>query len=385
MSSQPIHVVYGGAHLFKAETIKKLESIALKSFEENIPHVKTLDKIFNVQHPEKIYSLVHQKLKQNSIEDYRIDFEDGYGVRSDQEEDLDSIKVANILANNAFHHRIGIRIKSLSPQQKKRSLRTLDIFFKNYFKQKKSLPENFVITLPKVENKKQTIAFQKMIQQYETKYKLKKNSIKIELMVETPALLPHLKEVVQSLKGRCQGVHFGTYDYTSLLNIVAHEQTMTNPVCDYAKHVIQTTLFDTSIELSDGATTLMPVGGQDQIIEAYTLIFKNIKHSLKTGWYQGWDLHPSQIPVRYIALFDFLLNSKEQMLKRLESFLNQEAQANLLGNVFDDEASAKGILNYLMIGLKCGAILESDLSPLGITASALETKSFQKLCKTRKD
>ncbi|HEX8825507.1 MAG TPA: phosphoenolpyruvate kinase, partial [Archangium sp.] len=39
---QPIHVVYGGAHLFKAETASKLAEVALRSLEEHAPDARTL-------------------------------------------------------------------------------------------------------------------------------------------------------------------------------------------------------------------------------------------------------------------------------------------------------------------------------------------------------
>lgn len=37
-SRQPVHVVYGGAHLFKAHTPQKLGKIALKSLETYAPN-----------------------------------------------------------------------------------------------------------------------------------------------------------------------------------------------------------------------------------------------------------------------------------------------------------------------------------------------------------
>ena len=39
---QPVHVVYGGAHLFKADAAKKLGAIALKALQEHAPDAATL-------------------------------------------------------------------------------------------------------------------------------------------------------------------------------------------------------------------------------------------------------------------------------------------------------------------------------------------------------
>src|SRR5580704_3011110 len=87
--NQPIHTVYGGAHLFKSTTCSKLGALAQRAFAEYAPDAATLRKVFAV--PENLAETVHTrvagKLQREPIEDYRIDFEDGFGVRPDSEED----------------------------------------------------------------------------------------------------------------------------------------------------------------------------------------------------------------------------------------------------------------------------------------------------------
>ena len=64
-------------------------------------------------------------------------------------------------------------------------------------------------------------------------------------MIETPQAIigrdgiSPIRAFVDAMKGRCRGVHFGTYDYTAGCNVTAACQTMANPVCDFAKHVMQ--------------------------------------------------------------------------------------------------------------------------------------------------
>ena len=58
---------------------------------------------------------------------------------------------------------IGIRIKPLSEQLKRRSLRTLDIFVSTLIeKTGGKLPDNFVVTLPKVVMKEEVAALVKV-------------------------------------------------------------------------------------------------------------------------------------------------------------------------------------------------------------------------------
>src|SRR5882724_10606606 len=76
---QPVHTVYGGAHLFKSDTTKKLGDLALKALSQYAPTATTF--------AEAVYARVQEKLKREAVEDFRIDFEDGYGIRGDAEED----------------------------------------------------------------------------------------------------------------------------------------------------------------------------------------------------------------------------------------------------------------------------------------------------------
>src|SRR4051812_10511824 len=86
---QPIHTVYGGAHLFKADAVPKLGAVALKSLQEHAPDAAALAEALHLDRSlaDRIYLRVVDKLAREPIEDFRIDFEDGFGNRSDEEED----------------------------------------------------------------------------------------------------------------------------------------------------------------------------------------------------------------------------------------------------------------------------------------------------------
>src|SRR5438094_4924102 len=44
---QPVHTVYGGAHLFKADAAVKLSAVALKSLQEHAPDAETIARVFD--------------------------------------------------------------------------------------------------------------------------------------------------------------------------------------------------------------------------------------------------------------------------------------------------------------------------------------------------
>src|SRR5205823_1910785 len=208
-------------------------------------------------------------------------------------------------------------------------------------------------------------------------------TLKFELMVETTQSIfgpdggVALPRLVAQGGGRIVAAHFGTYDYTAACGITAAHQHMRHPVCDFAKHVMQVTLAGTGIWLSDGATNVMPVGSRNAIHRAWRLHAQHISHSLETGFYQGWDLHPAQLPSRYAAVYAFFLEGLEPAAARLKNFVEKAAQATLVGDVFDDAATGQGLLNYFLRAMNCGAISEQEaVSMSGLTVEELRSRSF---------
>src|ERR1700745_1459817 len=112
---QAVHTVYGGAHLFRADSAKKLGAVALRSFEEYGPDAQTLAGAIGIDASDKIYERIVEKLRREAVEDFRLDFEDGYGNRPDDEEDGHAASVAAEVARGleagSLPPFIGIRIK----------------------------------------------------------------------------------------------------------------------------------------------------------------------------------------------------------------------------------------------------------------------------------
>ena len=420
LGRQPVHTVYGGAHLFRHDAARKLGDVALKSLELYAPDAgslaRGLDMVDDGRVYRTVYSRVVEKLRREPVEDLRIDFEDGYGHRPDAEEDADAVRCAEELARGLGEKTLppfcGIRVKALTEETFARSVRTLDLFVSNLVRALKekgvsALPPGFVVTLPKITVPEQVAALAKLLGALEKRHGLKTGSIPLELMVELPQVLfdetgtAALPKLVRAAGGRCVAAHFGTYDYTAALNVTAPHQSMLHPACDFARQVMQVTLAGTGVAISDGATNLMPVGphraregepltreqieaNKEVVFTAWRASWKHIRHSLQLGIYQGWDLHPAQLPVRYAAVHAFFLEGLDAAQGRLKAFLDKAAQATLHGAVFDDAATGQGLLNYFLRGIACGALTEDEARAAGLSLEELRSRSFLQILEGRK-
>jgi citrate lyase beta subunit len=348
---------------------------------------------------------VQEKLRREPVEDFRIDFEDGYGIRPDAEEDAHALAAAQQckqgLAAGTLSPFVGLRVKSLSGDLAGRALRTLDLFLTALG----DLPEQFVVTLPKITHPEQVAALVDALEALETKLGLSRGSLRMEAMIEVAqnivapdgaSMLPRLREAA---RGRMVAAHFGAYDYTASCDVAAAHQSMRHPACDFARQMMKVAYAGTGIQLSDGATTVLPVPvhrgeslppaqereNQRAVHAAWRLHADDVRHSLLCGFYQGWDLHPAQLVTRYAAVYAFFLESLEAASERLRNFIAQAAQATLVGDVFDDAATGQGLLNYFLRALNCGAVKEEEIGTLtGLTLVELRSGSFVKIVAGRR-
>ena len=210
-----------------------------------------------------------------------------------------------------------------------------------------------------------------------------------------------MRSLVAAGGGRIGGAHFGTYDYTALCGITASWQHMRHPVCDFAKHMMQVALAQSGVQLSDGATNILPVAphraaaGQEltqsqkrenaeSVHRAWKVHFDDATHSLVHGYYQGWDLHPAQLPTRYAAVYAFFLSALPAATARLRNFVEKAAQATLAGDVFDDAATGQGLLNFFIRGLSSGALTLDEARATGLSVEELQSRSFLRILDGRR-
>jgi len=350
-----------------------------------------------------------QKLRREPVEDFRVDFEDGFGNRPDAEEDATAVQAAQEVAKGmkqgTLSPFIGIRIKPFTEDHKARGVRTLDIFLTALLAETGGkLPDNFVVMLPKVTIPEQMTALVRLFELLEKAHGLAPGALKTETMVEATQIIMDeegrnpLLRIVRAGEGRCVAAHFGTYDYTASAGITARYQTMAHPVCDFAHHMTKVALGGTGIFLSDGATNVMPVGphrgdnlsfaqlreNQESVHSAWKQAYHHTTHSLINGFYQGWDLNPAQLPMRYAATYNFFLSSYDEAVHRLKTFVERAAISTLTGDIFDDAATGQGLLNFFLKALNCGAISEEDIVPTGLTVEEIETRSFYRILASRR-
>jgi citrate lyase beta subunit len=439
---QPVHTVYGGANLFKSDTCKKMGEIALRNLKTYAPDFVTLARAlqwkgtgFLPQKEEEIreltclldslpeterkkhpawlsytlYNKIIRKLSTEAVEDFRIDFEDGFGNRPDAEEDETAVHAANELAggmrNQTISPFIGIRIKPFTEDLKIRGARTLDLFLTTLLEKTNGvLPPNFVVMLPKVTIPEQMTAIVRLFSFIEKARNLAPGTLKMETMVEATQIIMDeegrnpLLRIIRAAEGRCIAAHFGTYDYTASCGITARYQAMDHPVCDFAHHMTKVALGGTGIFLSDGATNVIPVGphrgddlsfaqlseNREAVHHAWQLGYNHTMHSLINGFYQGWDLNPAQLPMRYAATYHFFVSTYDEAVYRLRTFVNRAAISTITGDIFDDATTGQGLLNYFLRALNCGAISEEEILPTGLTLEEIRSRSFYRILEGRK-
>jgi len=410
---QPVHTFNSGADLFSADLVAKLGAVARRTLEKYAPDVRTLSEVLGYEHgiAELVYPLVVEKLSREPIEDLRIDFEEGFGERPDEEEDhfaqVAADGVAAAFDANALPIGIGIRIKPLSDAYKHRSLRTLDLFLTRLLDRTQDvLPSNFVITLPKITSAEHVGALASACRAFEYWRGLSHTPLRIEVMVETTQSIFDeegriaLPRFIEQGQGRIVAAHFGTYDYTAACGIIAAHQQMRHPACDFAKNVMQVALTGTGVWISDGSTNILPVvphhasagaaltptqlaENRHVVHQAWRLHADHVRHSLVGGFYQGWDLHPAQLVTRYASVYAFFLDGLDEAAERLQHMLRDTTTSARLHDA--DVPTGQGMLNRFERAMNCGAISETAaLEMTGLTLAELHSKSFANILNNRR-
>ena len=364
---RPIHTAYIGAHLFRHGLTAEWGELALRALAEHAPDAPALAAALAAVDDhidEQLYARVREKLQREPVEDLRIDFEDGFGTRSDQEEDAAAraagAEVAAGLARRSLPSFLGIRIKPLAAQGAARAARTLELFVTSLVERSRGkLPATFTVTLPKVAMLEEVTALVRLLDGLESRLRLATGALTLELMVETPPAIlgPDgrcpLPALVAAAGGRCGGVHFGVYDYSAALEIAPSHQGLRHPACDHARQVMQLALAGAGVVLSAGSTNVLPVPPREHVLRAWRLHFEDVRHSLGRGFYHGWDLHPAQLVTRYVATYTFF-----------RECLEPEAA----GSVLEDPAARRVRATLVRRALDCGAITQAEADAFGRAA-----------------
>ncbi len=375
-SRRPVHTVYGGAHLFKADTAAKLGQLACRAFEARLGDAAALARVTGMDAAlaAKVHPRVAAKLGREAVEDFRIDFEDGYGVRPDDAEDADAERAAKETADGLRRGTLppflGVRIKPLTREYAVRAARTLDLYLTALLSATRGrLPGGFVVTLPKISFPEQVLALSDILERIERAFILGAHSIKVELMLETPSALLGLdgaaapRLLAEEANGRCVSMHLGPYDLQASLAVDSAAAALDHPSCAWALRLAAVSLGGTGIALSDGPVSILPLGADAAAVEAAMLLhYRQVRRALSEGVGRGWDLHPAQFPTRYAAVYAHYLEGLDSARARLKRFQDALAKAVSSGTVFDDAATARGLTNFFAQGLACGALTPEEVN-----------------------
>jgi citrate lyase beta subunit len=353
---QPVHTVYVPGDRYTADLPRTWSQDALAILDEHAALFAEL-----AGEPDLV-ERVRTKLGTEPIEDLRIDFEDGYGSPGDDKEDADVRAAASALAESRRAGTAppftGIRIKSFEAPTRARGLRTLVRFLTAMAADDAGFGD-FVITLPKVTSVEQVQAMCFVLGQVERDLGL--DRLGFEIQVETPQSIlgpdgtALVARMIHAADGRCTALHYGTYDYSAFCGIAAEYQSMAHPVADHAKLVMQAAAAGTGVRLSDGSTNVLPVG--DNVRAGWRLHLDLVRRSLERGYYQGWDLHPAQLPTRYAATFAFYRSGLEPAATRLRNYVTQTGSA-----ILDEPATARALADYIVRAVHCGATTSDEVA-----------------------
>jgi len=367
---QPVHTVYLPADRYAADTLERWRLEATAVLDRHAATAQAFPEAFGIGAglAAEVHDRVRAKLEREPVEDLRVDFEDGYGDRGDDEEDLAAVTAATALRHTVASGQAapfgGLRFKSLEAPTRRRGLRTLELFV-GALAEGGGLPDGFVVTLPKVTSVEQVAAMVLVCERLEQAHGLAAGALRFEIQVETPQAVlgadgtALVARMVHASARRCTGLHFGTYDYSAACGIAAGYQSLDHPVADHAKAVMQVAAAGTGVRLSDGSTNRLPVGDQAAVQAAWRLHARLVRRSLERGFYQGWDLHPAQLPSRYAAVFAFYREGLPTAAARLRAYLERTGSEFL-----DEPATARALADFLVRAVDCGATDSAEVEEL---------------------
>lgn len=396
---QPVQSFIEGAQHFRADTIPTLGARALDALERHAPDGGALARAMLFGERERsvavdVHDRVARKLRAEPVEDYRIDFEDGYGAHVDAVEDAEVKRcaeaAAEALRGGVLPPSFGIRVRPLTRELMARSLRTTDLFVETMVARSGKLPWHCVVTLAKVTVTEQVAYFARHLELLERRLALPEQSLRMEIMVEAPRAVMGwdgrcpLPSYVDAARGRLIAASLGTYDYTTALGVSAAQQRQRHPTCEHARLVMQVALAGTGVRVTDGSTAILPSGNAERIHDGWRIHYKDVRHALQLGIYCGWDLHPAQLVSRYAGVYGFYVTGLEPASRRLAAFLETVARGDAPRDIADDVATGQALLNFLLRAIACGATDVATASSLtGLSAAELDGRPFRDVLQAR--
>jgi citrate lyase beta subunit len=352
----PIHTCYVPADVYTAETVDRWGSHARQALDEYAGH-PDLPEALGLS-PDLLAEVVPRTramLDRMPVQDLRIDFEDGYGRRPDAEEDAHVTHAATALAGTRTRTDwAGLRIRSMEVATRHRAVRTLAGFLAAFCAAGGG-PTGLIVTLPKVSHPDQVRAMDLVCARLESRHGLPAATLRLEVQIELPAAVLAADGTAPAVAfldaagGRCDGLHFGTYDYSAALGIDPAEQRADHPAAEHAKAVLQLAAAGRGVRVVDGSSNVLPVG--DAVLDAWRIQARIVRRALVLGISQGWDLHPGQLPCRYLVTLGHLRSGAPAAGARLTAYRSRAA-----GGFLDEPATEAALQGFLDRAVALGAV-----------------------------
>lgn len=366
----PHQTLYVPADRVTSSTIAESGAEALRLIEAHAADADGFVDAFGVpaEVAERTRKRTVAKLERGPVEDLRVDFEDGYGVTPDDEEDrhadMAARAIADMRANGMAPPWFGLRVKSFDDQTlEARSVRTLERFVSTMIEAAGGLWDGFLITFPKVTTPAQVQRFAAALGDLEST-RLRRGSLRFEVQVETPRAVLGADGVaaagrfLEAGDGRITAMHLGVFDYTAALGLMPWEQRLDHPANDFARETLQVALAGTGVRISDGSTNVVPASDRTEDVRAaWRVHAAHVRHSLTRGFYQGWDLHPSHLASRYAAIYGWLLPHLDEATERVRAW----REGATPDGVLDEPATIASLLRYLRLVVTSGAVEEAEM------------------------
>jgi citrate lyase beta subunit len=369
---QPLQTLYVPADRVTRSTTAEFGAEALHLIEAHAGDADGFLDGFGVPAPvaERTRERTLVKLERRPVEDLRVDFEDGYGVRPDDEEDRHAEAAARAIADQRADGTAppwyGLRVKSFDDETlEARSVRTLERFVSTLVEASGGLGGGFLITFPKVSTPAQVERFTRVLGDLESKLgRAPLGSLRFEVQVETPSAVlgadgaATAGRFLEAADGRVTAMHLGVFDYTASLGLMPWEGRLDHPANDFAREVLQVALAGTGVWISDGSSNVVPASDRTEDVRAaWRVHADHVRHSLSRGFYQGWDLHPAHLASRYAALYGWLLPHLDDALERVRAWREGGTSAAVL----DEPATVTSLLRFLRFTASSGAVEEDEV------------------------
>jgi citrate lyase beta subunit len=356
---QPVHTVYVPADRFDAGAAAHWGDAGAAALAEHGRDDAELAEVLGMPREllAEVRPRVAAKLAREPVEDLRVDFEDGYGRRGDDEEDAAATAAGAALgASRGALAFAGLRHKSLEADTRPRAVRTLDLFLEAYLGAGGD-PAALIVTCPKVSAPEQVAALVALCGGLEAAHGIASGSLRFELQIETPPAVlgpdgaATTARMLGAADGRCLALVYGTYDYSASLGVSPAEQRSDHPVAEHAKAVMQVAAAGTGVRVSDGSSNILPVGDHAAVLHAWRVQARLVWRALRGGLYQGWDMHPAQLPARFLVTYAFFRQGAPAAAARLRAYRTKAESG-----VMDEPATERALVAYLARGVGCGAL-----------------------------